>query len=111
MSTSPSPGLPMLGEVAEVERIADQRHGLLRHGPCARRADLEGLAHHPHPGLVVRAALADRVEERVERGGQLLLDLHVADRAAAIAVLELFNLRAVWIEGVVVHEDRIALDM
>ena len=67
--------------------------------------DLVGVA------FEVGAALADRLQEAVERGGQLLLDLDVADGPLAVAVLQVVDLGRVGVEGVVVHEDGVALDV
>ena len=71
----------------------------------------EGGAHLGGVRFVVGAALADRVEEGVERRRQLALHLHVADPALAVARLQVVHLVGVGVEGVVVHEHRVALDV
>ena len=65
------------------------------------------------PGFAsnVGAALADRREERLERGDQLPLDLDVADLAGPVPLLQVVDLGGVGVEGVVVLEDRVALDV
>ena len=60
--------------------------------------------------LVLGAALADRLEEIVERRCQLALDFDIADSACPVALFEIVDLGDVGIEGVVVDEDRVALD-
>ena len=56
------------------------------------------------------AALAHGFQRRVQRARQLLLDLDVADRARPVARLQILDLRRIGIEGVMVHEDRVAFD-
>ena len=51
------------------------------------------------------------VEESFQRLEQLLLHLDVADRALAIALLEILDFLLIRIEDVVIGEDRIALDV
>ncbi len=43
----------------------------------------------------MRAALANRLQKNVQRLEQLLLDLDVADRALAVALLEVFDFRLI----------------
>ena len=62
------------------------------------------------PGEHGGAALADRIEVRVQRVGELRLDLDVADLAGAVARLQVVDFGRVRVERVVVDEHRIALD-
>jgi len=57
------------------------------------------------------APLTNRVEEDVERCGELLLDFDVPDRPAAIPVLEVGHLLAVGVERVVVLKHWVAFDV
>jgi len=50
-----------LGEVVQVERVADKRHRLPRDDARACRAGVERVAHEAHLALVTLAALADRI--------------------------------------------------
>jgi len=60
-------------------------------------------------GFVVGAAFAYGVQECVEGAGEFLFYFHVADRAGAVAGLEVFYFCLVGVEGVVVLEHGIAL--
>src|SRR5260370_13305937 len=57
---------------------------------------------------VLQAALADRSEKVDERVVQPLLHFDVADRALAIALLQVVDFALIRIENVVACEDRIA---
>src|SRR5581483_1453419 len=97
--------------VVELHRGADFFHRRLRHRPAPPCALDDDLAHLRGPGGVLRTPLADRRKERAERLEQPLLDLDVAYRALAIALLELLDLGLIRVEDVVVGENRIALDV
>src|SRR5947209_8413690 len=60
--------------------------------------------------IVPGSAFAHRLQYPVEGGGQLLLDLDIADASLSVARLEALHLDTVGIECVVVGKDRIALD-
>src|SRR5688572_29796567 len=96
--------------VPEFYRRADALHRLTSRGARLLRSfvqnflDRAGLRQHGP------AALADRIEMRVERLRQLGLDLDVADLPGAIAFLQIVHFPGVGVEGVVVDEHGIAFD-
>ncbi len=91
-------------------RLLDLEQRLLALLARPQRAVVEQLVDKAGLRLVVGAALAHRVEEVVERLGQLLLDLDVAHLARAVALLEVLHFGHIGVEDVVVGEDRVALD-
>ena len=82
----------------------------LRHAAGLLRAFHQDVADVAGPRQRLLPALADRIEQGVDRDGQLGLDLDVADLAGAIPRLEVLDFVLVRVERVVVHEHRIALD-
>src|SRR2546422_6946466 len=82
-------------EIPEVEGFAYQCHRGLGRLSGAVRAVGQGIADQPHLDREVHPPLADRVEEGVERRGELLFDFDVSDGAAAIPVLEIRHLLTV----------------
>src|SRR5436190_14245752 len=83
--------------------------GLPRFLAWSLAAFLDDAVHRLRVGRITRSALADRPEELFERDDQLLLHLDVADRALAIAALQILDLLLVWVEGVVVGKNGIPL--
>src|SRR5262245_53806524 len=106
-SKSVCPSMVLL--VRDLHRVAPALHRVHRDGARALRP-LEqdvlqaiGLREHGGPPR------ANRIEARVQRGGELHLDLDVADLAGAVPRLQILDLRLVRVERVVVDEHRIAL--
>src|SRR6266702_4726351 len=96
MTGSPGPGP---GGGAEPGQRRRQAHGRphLRDGALDLMAGPLGAGddeflHQPVVGRQGGPALPDRVEEPVQRGGELLLDLGVADLPCLIALLQLGDL-------------------
>ena len=79
-------------EVVQAHRVAGQVERLARFGAGAAAAVGQDVFEQAGLALVLGAPLADRIEERVERDDQLLLDLDVADRALDVARLEIVDL-------------------
>src|SRR5688500_7496423 len=69
------PEAVVLGEVVEAERLADQRHGLLGAALARRGSGCQRLGDELRVRLVVGASLAHRLEQVVQRDGELLLHL------------------------------------
>src|SRR4051812_30688928 len=74
--------------VRNLDRVSHSSHRLLRNGPSVPGAFDEQLAHVTGPCEDHGAALADRIQQRIQRGGKLLLDLDVADSARPVARLK-----------------------
>src|SRR3970040_211064 len=79
--------------------------------PRPRRALADDLVDESMAGGGDGAARADRVQEAVEGGGQALLYLDVAHLPLAVAALQVLDLVPVVVEGVVVDEHGVALDV
>src|SRR5437867_2670549 len=97
-------------EVIEVHRRTHLVKGLARLGAGSLAPLLDDAVHALRIGRVSRSALADRAKELLNRDDELLLHLHVADLALSVPALEVLDLGPVWIEDVVVDEDRVPLD-
>src|SRR5437588_5696406 len=98
-------------EVVHAHPLQAQVQGLLRL-PARRAAPRDDdLLDAPRLGGEPGAALADRFEELVEGAGEPLLHLDVAHGALEVARLQVLHLGPVRVEGVVVDEDRVALDV
>ena len=95
-------------EVVELHRVADLMDRLLGFAPRALAPRDEDLVDEPCPRGERRSTLADRRKERLEGREQPSLDLDIADRPLAVAVLELVDLGLVRVEDVVIDEDRVA---
>src|SRR5262249_51766545 len=105
------------GGSAEPGQRRGQAHGRprLRHGALDLDAGPLGAGDEEflHQSLVFRQAgpaLPDGIEEPVQRGGELLLDLRVADLAGPVALFQVRDLLRVVVEDLVEDEDRVALD-
>ena len=73
--------------------VPDSRHRLPGDDAGALRAFEQDLLQAVRLGEHRRAPLADRIEVRVERAGQLRLDLDVADLAGAVPRLQVLDFR------------------
>src|SRR5271167_2927525 len=67
--------------IRDLDRVAHPRHGLLGHAPRASRTFEEDLFQLVRPGVRGSAPLANGLEMRVQRVGQLSLHFHVAHLA------------------------------
>src|SRR5580765_639620 len=96
--------------VRDLDGIPDPPHRLLSYRTRTLRAFEQDVPQmirlREHGG----SPLADWIEMRVERVGQLGLHLHVADLAEAVTSLEIVDLGLVRVERVVIGEHRIAFD-
>src|SRR5262245_39123397 len=89
---------------------ANALHGFLGDALRLARAFDENVTNVARARFGFRAALADGLEQRIDRVGELGLDLDVAHRAFTVAGLEVVDFGAVRIERVVIDEHGIALD-
>ena len=107
-------------EIVDFHGCTNVRQGFGSRGAGLLRTFAQDVVHLADAGLVVVAALADRVEHLVENGDQQALHLHVAQPAAAVVRFQLLQ-RGVFrqisgkmlgaAESVEVGEHRVAFDL
>src|SRR5687767_10253823 len=99
------------GSILQLHCFTHACHRLDRNRARLRRPLEQNLFDTSGMAQYFRASRAHRLELRVQGGGELLFHFDIADLPEPVPRFQLVYLVPVRVEGVVVHEDRISLDI